>query len=238
MDKFLRNAPTISVVVVLLIQLNRVADFGDRIGAGWLAWVYAIFLAFSIYALSYWSGRLHYEITADPNEPKDARKYAQQKRMKAIFDRARFNASLWLILFIGIDGWLNLAETMAALPTDVQSWEMGGAVVYGIFPTLAAFGLGALQSMLDKVPAGPAKKSWFARFADIFLLRMEPQVPADTAQSSQTATQNAEPAKVYECNWPNCDAVFDKPQSYSAHMSHHRRAEAKILAEKELEKVP
>lgn len=172
MDKLLRNAPTISVVVVLAIQLTRVAEFGVRIGAGWLAWVYAVFLAFSIYSLSYWTGRLYYEVTADPKKEEDRRKYSQQARIAKLYERARFTSSVWLILFIGIDGWLNLAETMAALPADVLAWERTGAVVYGIFPTLAAFGLGTLQSMIDKIPAGASKPSLAGKVADKLLARL------------------------------------------------------------------
>lgn len=194
MDRFLRNAPTISVVVVLAIQLTRVAEFGDRIGAGWLAWVYAIFLAFSIYALSYWTGRLHYEVTADPKKEEDRRKYAAQMRMSRMYERARFNSRLWLILFIGIDGWLNLAETMAALPVDVLQWERAGAIVYGVFPTLAAFGLGTLQSMIDKIPAGASKPTLAGKIADKLLAMFDEndKQPASNEDKDVTSIAQAE----------------------------------------------
>src|SRR6266511_2554437 len=106
MEKVLRNAPTYAVVIALVIQVTRVSDFGRRIGAGWLAWVYASFLALTIYALSYWMGRLYYEVTAKPEEPA---KYSRQKRMERLIGRARRNAQVWLLLFILIDGSLNLA---------------------------------------------------------------------------------------------------------------------------------
>jgi hypothetical protein len=156
-DRLMRNAPTLSVAVVLLIQLNRVADFGERIGAGLLAWVYAIFLAFSIYSLSYWTGRLQYDVTADPKKEEDRRKYSAQMSLSKRYERARFTSSVWLILFIFIDGSLNLTETLAAMPTTVNQIERIGAVIYGIFPTLAAIGLGSLQAMIDKLPQPPSK---------------------------------------------------------------------------------
>jgi hypothetical protein len=219
MEKLLRNAPTISVVIVLLIQLKRVADFGQSIGAGMLAWVYAIFLAFTIYALSYWTGRLHYEVTAEPD---DKRRYAQQVRMAKTYERARFTSSLWLILFIGIDGWLNLAETMAKLPADVLLWQRYGAIVYGVFPTLAAFGLGMLQSMIDKIPAGAGKASFAERFAERALATL---LPADSAAGAKSATlsdaQSAadsenqrRSAKVFRCE---CGWTGVSPQAYSGH---------------------
>lgn len=178
MERHLRNAPTYAVVVALVIQVTRVSDFGDRIGAGWLAWVYAIFLALTIYTLSYWVARLKYEVTADPE---DKRQYAQQQRMQRLYHRARVNALVWLSVFLVIDGLLNLAETMAALPEAVSTWELAGAVVYGVFPTLAAFGLGSLQSMIDRIPAGASKPSAIGQLAGKLLARLD----ASWAQGEQ-----------------------------------------------------
>lgn len=170
MEKHLRNAPTYAVIVALVIQVTRVNDFGVRIGAGWLAGVYAVFLATTIYALSYWTGRLKYEVTADPQ---DKRSHSQQVRMAKIYGRARVNASLWLILFLAIDGSLNFFETMSALPGTATQWEKIGAVVYGVFPTLAAYGLGSLQAVLDKVPAGPSKATLWSKLATNLLARLD-----------------------------------------------------------------
>lgn len=170
MEKHLRNAPTYAVLVALVIQVTRVSAFGVRIGAGWLAWVYAIFLALTIYALSYWVGRLKYEVTADPE---DRRAHAQQVRVAALYKRARVNSTVWLLLFLAIDGSLNFAETMTALPKDISVWEFGGAAVYGLFPTLAAFGLGSLQAVLDKVPAAPSKASLVSKLMDKLLARLD-----------------------------------------------------------------
>lgn len=169
MEKLLRNSPTYAVLVALIIQVTRVSEFGNRIGAGWLAWIYAIFLALTIYALSYWVSRLHYEVTATEDEKA---KYAQQKRMERLFGRARRNAHVWLILFILIDGGLNLAETMAALPIKVLGWEYAGALVYGVFPTLAALGLGSLQAQIDKIPSGASKASFLSKLGDKLLARV------------------------------------------------------------------
>ncbi len=187
MEKALRNAPTYAVFVALIIQVTRVSEFGTRIGAGWLAWVYAFFLALTIYALSYWVGRLHYEVTATPEE---RAKHAQQMRMERLINRARRTAKIWLTLFILIDGSLNLAETMASLPTAVTLWEYAGAAVYGVFPTLAALGLGSLQAHIDKIPAGPSKASFISKLADKLLARMDSGVqvaPASDKQAPQLA---------------------------------------------------
>lgn len=185
MEKHLRNAPTYAVVVALIIQVTRVAEFGDRIGAGWLAWVYALFLALTIYALAYWIGRLDYKVTADPET--DKRSYAQQVRMERLYKRARRSSTIWLVIFLCIDGSLNFAETMVSLPAGVTMWEFGGAAVYGVFPTLAAFGLGSLQAMLDKIPAVASKPSLLAQLAGKLLARMD----ATSKQADKQETQVA-----------------------------------------------
>ena len=222
MERVLRNSPTISVVVVLAIQLTRVADFGVRIGAGWLAWVYAFFLAFSIYSLSYWIGRLHYDITADPKKDEDKRKYAAQVKIARTYERARFASSLWLILFIGIDGGLNLAETMEMLPEGVTGWLYYGAVVYGVFPTLAAFGMGSLQSMIDRVPAGVQRQSFAGRVAERLLASLEPAQSGAGANSAALSDAGSpadsesqrRSAKLFRCE---CGWTGTSPQAYSGH---------------------
>lgn len=183
MEKSLRNAPTIAVFVALIIQVTRVSDFGVRINAGWLAYVYAIFLGATIFVLSYWDGRLKYDVTATPEE---AARYAQQKRMERLHIRARNSARLWLTLFLFIDGGLNFAETMASVPASVTIWEKAGAMVYGVFPTLAAFGLGSLQALLDKIPQGVSKPSWFGKLADKLLAMLDASF-GDVAQVAPQA---------------------------------------------------
>lgn len=182
MERYLRNAPTYAVFFALIIQVTRVTDFGERIGSGWLAWVYAIFLGATIYVLSYWDGRLKYDVTATPEE---TAKYAQQKRMERLHTRARSSARLWLTLFLCIDGSLNFAETMAALPTTITIWETAGAMVYGVFPTLAAFGLGSLQALLDKIPQGVSKPSSIGKLADKLLAMLD----ASLGEVAQVAPQ-------------------------------------------------
>lgn len=184
MEKTLRNAPTYAVIIALIIQVTRVSDFGFRIQAGYLAVVYALFLALTIYALSYWVGRLQYEVTATPEEKA---KFAQQKRIERLINRARWQAQLWLTLFIVIDGSINLAETMAALPKDVLFWEYAGACVYGVFPTLAALGLGSLQAHIDKIPAGASKASFISKLADKLLARLDPSDKQPSKPGEQVA---------------------------------------------------
>lgn len=181
MEKLMRNAPTASVIVVLIIQLTRVSDFGQRIGAGWLSFIYALFLGTTIFVLSYWDGRLEYHVTATKEEHA---KYVQQKRMERLHSDARSSARFWLVLFLFIDGALNFFETMSALPAGISAWQYYGAMVYGVFPTLAAYGLGSLQALLDKIPQGVSKPSIIGKLADKLLARLD-EPASNIAQAGQ-----------------------------------------------------
>jgi len=229
MEKHLRNAPTYAVIVALVIQVTRVSDFGIRIGAGWLAWVYAIFLALTIYALAYWVGRLDYKVTASPE---DKRVHSQQVRMERLFRRARVYSRLWLFLFLAIDGSLNFAETMAALPPAVSVWEFGGAAVYGVFPTLAAFGLGSLQAMLDRIPAGASKPSLVSKIADKLLARMDASDKQEPTLLAQVTSKDDKPDKQVASSLAQGDKqplqddallayLNDKPQASDAKVARH-----------------
>lgn len=218
MDKFMRNAPSFAVFIALIIQVDRVGAFGDRINAGWLAWVFALFLASVIFILSYWYGKTKYTITADPRKPEDKARYAQQKRMARVYGDARLVAGVWLSLFILIDGSLNFFETMSSLPVDVSNYEMIGAGVYGIFPTLAAFGLGSLQALIERVPNGPASKSAVQVLFETWVRRMDAQYVAPVAQSAQNAPHNAK-LGAYPKDCPHgCGASLASAAQYSAHV--------------------
>lgn len=194
MEKSMRNAPSIAVLVVMIIQVERVSAFGQGIGAGWLSWVFAVFLAGVIYVLSYWYSRTKYEITADAKDPKQAAKLAQQKRMARMYGNTRLVAGVWLFIFIAIEGSLNFFETMDKLPAGVSQWQFIGAIVYGGFPTLAAFGLGSLQALIDKIPNGPASHSFVQVLFDTIMRRMETHSVAQNAQGAKNAPDDAKDA--------------------------------------------
>jgi hypothetical protein len=221
MEKFMRNAPSFAVLVALIIQVDRVGAFGSRIGAGWLAWVFALFLASVIFVLSYWYGRTKYHITADANKPEDKAKYAQQKRMARIYRDARIVAGIWLSLFVAIDGSLNFFETMAGLPEGISIYEKLGAAVYGVFPTLAAFGLGSLQALIDRIPNGPATKSAAQVLFDNWMRRIETQSVAGPAQGANDAPHDAKYAPqsdAYPKPCPHgCGEQLHNAAQYSAH---------------------
>lgn len=228
-EKAMRNAPSIAVLIVMIIQVDRVGSFGGRIGAGFLAWVFAIFLASVIYVLSYWYARTKYEITADAKDPKQAQKYAAQKRTARVYSNARNVAGFWLFMFVAIEGSLNFFETMSDLPATVSNWEYVGAIVYGSFPTLAAFGLGSLQALLDRIPYGPTKQSAAQILFEKWVRRIESQLDAQSASDAKDAPQGAENAPqnaksgtqgvAYPVACPHgCGAQLQNAAEYSAHV--------------------
>ena len=182
MEKLMRKAPIAAVLVALIIQVERVTEFGGRLNAGPLAMVFAIFLGGVIFVLSYWSERARYEVTA---QPEDKARYSQQMRMKRLHDEV--GRSVWgrLVISMLIDGGLNLAETWLALPEKAEAVLRAGALAYGIFPTLAALGLGRLQSSLDRLPTAPTKKTTLAGLFDAILRKLETRVEQGEAQGKQ-----------------------------------------------------
>lgn len=231
MEKAMRNAPSFAVLVVMILQITRVSAFGIRVNAGILAPVFAVFLAGTIYVLSYWQARTKYEVTADRETEKQ--KWAAQVRQKQLNDRVHKTSGGWLAVFVLIEGFLNLAETMAHLPAGVKGWVMVGALAYGAFPTLAAFGLGNLQAMIDKIPHGvSAKRSAIEGIFEAFAKRIEtqsgasatqaqadaPQSAEDTAQQLQDAPHNSKNAPYPRACPHGCGAQLRTPQEYSAHV--------------------
>jgi hypothetical protein len=221
-EKFMRNAPTLAVLIAMFIQVPRVSSFGSDIGAGILAPIFAVFLGMSIYVLSYWHGRSEYHITADKEN--ERAKYAQQSRMKNMYDDIRSLVGFWLTLFVIIEGLLNLAETLTHVKAEVVlfSWQWFGAFAYGIFPTLAAFGMGAIQAKLHRIPHGVANASWIEVMFNAIAKRIASLAEEPATQTPQPAThpeKTGRNAGAYpkECPY-KCGATLQNANAYSAHM--------------------
>lgn len=227
MDKLMRNAPSIIVGVVLLLQTPRVSDFGERIGV-WLpfAVIFALFLSFSTFTLSYFQGRTrNYIVTAD--KKKDRRAYNAQIKMKNLYSEVNWTATLWLVIFVLIEGSLNLAETMSHLKDSVAlfSWEWFGAIVYGAFPTLAAYGFGHLQALVDKMPHGVGVASQLEKVFNAFMRRIANTIDVDShdanalqSHTSHDAKKKNRNADAYPKPCPYCQEHQASAGQYSAHI--------------------
>lgn len=145
-NKIMRALPAALTAAILIIQIQRVTDFGARVHAVPLsAAVFALVMGATIFAASYWRGLGEYIITASVE---DKRAYSAQLRQAAKTKSLRQNASWLLVAAVLAEGGINLAETMASVPEKPENWILAGAYVYGAWPTLAAWGLGTLQALI------------------------------------------------------------------------------------------
>lgn len=226
MEKFMRNAPTWIVLVVMALQIPRVSEFGVRIGTHWLlAVIFALFLMFSIFVLSFFQGRTaNYVVSANVE---DKRSHSAQVKVKELFDSIHFTSTAWLLVFVALDGFLNLAETMTNLNVDVKqfSWQWWGAGAYGLVPTLGAYGMGHLQALVSKMPGGALGASGLERIFNAWMRRIENALNAEyeNANASEThKTQDAKKAKrngdAYPKACPHCGAMQPNSNAYSAHI--------------------
>ena len=226
MEKFMRNAPTWIVLVVMALQIPRVSEFGVRIGTHWLlAVIFALFLMFSIFVLSFFQGRTaNYVVNASVE---DKRSHSAQVKVKELFDSIHFTATAWLLVFVALDGFLNLAETMTNLSADVLkfSWQWWGAGAYGLVPTLGAYGMGHLQALVSKMPGGALGASGLERIFNAWMRRIENALNAEyeNANAPEThKTHNAPKAKrnadAYPMPCPHCGEMQKSSNAYSAHI--------------------
>lgn len=139
----MRKLPTYIAALFLTVTLWRVAGFaGELLKADGLGWVFAIGLGAAIY-LSAYHDREHITI-------KDGREEDRRS------SNTRKSAKKNLVFFLLVDGFFNLAKSLLdVIPPDTvfTIWlQYSGAVIYGVFPTIAAALLGELQGYVDRLP--------------------------------------------------------------------------------------
>lgn len=142
----IRRLPTILAAAFIVITLTRVAEFAaDRMRAGWPGWVFSIGLGAGVYMAAYWT-RDSITIREDGKE---------DRRSKSVKEWAW----LALIMFVLADSLFNLAEVWQSVQPPAGDWLMIVATgLYGLFPTVAAAILGALQGHIDRLPKPPASE--------------------------------------------------------------------------------
>lgn len=197
----MRKLPTITAALFLLLTLERVAGFTAEImGASAInAFLFSGGLAVAVYVSAYYSR------SSAASAP--ARK--GKRRLPRVFRwNARTFARLALAVFIVCDGLFNLAH---ALRNVAEPAYTAFAVVYGIFPTLAAGLLGLLQGYVDKLPH---KRTHGVDAAQV--------VASVRAWIAERRTRSAEPEPVapvglFVCA---CGCTFGTQQGRAAHMRH------------------
>jgi hypothetical protein len=204
----MRKLPTILAGLFIAITLARVASFSaEAMQAGVLGWIFSIGLGLSVYASAYWT-----RVSAS------SRDGSEDKRSRA----TRIAAWASLILFATADGFFNLAEV---LRTVTDSNLRNAAYLYGMFPTLAAALLGALQGYVDRLPVAPQRNNIPAALRAYAVGKLK--IPVDAPQLTEVANAQPQlPAKhteqqPYKC--VDCERTFAKQNSLAAHMRVHAR---------------
>lgn len=145
----MRKLPTVLAFGFIIITLWRVGQFADaRMVAGWTGWIFSVIVGIGVYASAYYTRD---GITVKDNGKEDARSVNVKK-------------SAWALLVFCVlgDGLFNMAEVWYTVKPEfaLSNWLLVlSTAVFGLFPTIAAAGFGALQGHVDRLPTPPAKVS-------------------------------------------------------------------------------
>ena len=194
----MKRIPVILSGIFLAVTLYRVAQFVDtRMAAGALGWLFAAGLGVAVYTASYWTRAI---ITRRP-------------------------ALVALLFFVAIDAYLNFAEVWLAADTS-EPLVAVGAVLYGLFPTVAVALLGWLSGAIRKLPPDAQQKRTNAVGLALYKRIMrrldlpdaEPAAP-DAHEVLEVAHDAKPPAHVCAV----CGYVAHNQQGLAAHGRKHKR---------------
>lgn len=180
----MRKTPTLIAFGFITITLWRVGQFsGARMAGGWSGWVFSVILGVAVFVSAYYTRE---SITR--GDGKEDRRDAE----------VRAGAWMLLILCVAADGLFNLAEVWYAVnPALTDLLLVIATVVFGLFPTLAAAGMGALQGRVDRLPRPPVseKTAIAGAFKRLLVRKLDlasqerPQVSAIAPQVERKPTQ-------------------------------------------------
>lgn len=205
----MRRMPVLLSGLFLAITLARVAEFSSRrMAAGVLGWLFAIGLGVAVYTASYWTR------TAT----------------------TRKQAMTALVFFVGVDAYFNFADVWLAADTSINLVAVG-AVLYGLFPTLATALLGWMSGAIAKLPPDAAQRnaaSARARASNALSAWLERMTAAPDAQSAHVSAldapgvaQPAQPAAQRDAGAAHvcaqCGYRARNQQALAAHLRRHKR---------------
>ena len=198
----MRRLPILLSGLFLAITLARVAEFSSqRMGAGVLGWLFAVGLGTAVYTASYWT------------------RTATTRRQ----------AMTALVFFVGVDAYFNFADVWLSADTSISLVAVG-AVLYGLFPTLATALLGWMSGAIAKLPPDAAQRS--AQSARTragaalaaWLERMTAQPSAQpVAGVALVEHSDAQPAAGPAHTCAKCGYVARNQQALAAHLRKHLR---------------
>jgi hypothetical protein len=212
----MKHSPTLIAFMFIVITLARVGTFAEtRMRAGWLGWVFSFTLGVCVYTAAY---------------------YTREHIIKEGGDRRSITVQRWawfvLIMSALVDGLFNLSEVwLAVSPADPLMQIATGA--YGIFPTLAAGLLGALQGHVDRLPRPPVAQGtnitlsvrrWFVSQLDASTnsTQLSKRDESPVVLLSNPSTNSTNDPLPFKCKHRGCDAAFDNRFSLSSHARKHK----------------
>ena len=189
----MKRLPTILTGLFLAVTLWRVAEFVDgKMAAGALGWLFAAGLGVAVYTASYWTRAV---ITRRP-------------------------AMVALVFFVATDAYLNFAEVWLAADTSDPLVAVG-AILYGLFPTVAVALLGWLSGSIKRLPPDAQQKRTNAVGVALYrrIMRKLDLPDAEPAASDahevlEVAHEEKAPAHVCAV----CGASCETQQKLAAHM--------------------
>lgn len=120
----MKRLPLVLAALFLAITLARVAAFTSReMSAGYLGWVYSVGLGLAVYISAYWTRNA----------------------------TTRKAALVSLAFFVAVDALFNFSEVWLTANLAHPLTRIG-AMVYGIFPTVATALLGWVTASISKLP--------------------------------------------------------------------------------------
>lgn len=204
----MKKLPLLLSMLFLAITLARVAKFSDDyLQAGGLGWVFSIALGVAVFAAAYWT-----------------RVATTRKQAVAA-----------LVLFVSIDAFFNFAHVWLSADTE-QPLVAGGAVLYGLFPTLAVALLGWLSGAISRLPPGVGERNR-NRLEQVFYNRIaawaERAEQIEQARVLEPATPELVEQAGYKYNCSFCVWGSDNPKEYAGHMSSHAKKNGHAKKESE-----
>lgn len=201
MLKIMRKLPTILAAIFMLVQVNGLSAYAAKhLGATGWGVVFALALEAGVFGCSYW---MRQSVTRKDDK----------RDWRDIWTRVA--ALLGLLIFLGVSGYLNTAKSLSDLPAGASQIDTISAVLFGLFPTLAAALLGILQGFVDRLPAPPPHKSDSGRMMRVYQIIDNVLTLIERRTSGQESGTDAPDAKapLYEC--PHC---HEKVKNLGSHV--------------------
>jgi len=201
-QNIMRKLPIILAIVFMLVQVSGLSSYATmHLGSDvMLGRLFALALEAAVFGCSYW---MRQSITRKDGT-RDKRDYLTQT-----------GALVGALVFVVVSGALNTAKTLTDLPADHTEIDYNSALIFGIFPPVAAALLGIMQGLIDRLPAPPPSAAHTGRMMRVYALVDTWLTLMETRIAPRAEAHDAVNAKsdVGECEL--CGASSDNPGSHA-----------------------